>query len=54
MVAAAVVVGRREGALLPLRGWRLLLLAALALAALATLAPGLGELAAWRRLTGGA
>jgi len=53
MVAAAVVVGRREGALLPLRGWRLLLLAALALAALAMLAPGLGELAAWRRLTGG-
>jgi hypothetical protein len=54
MVAAALVVGRREGALLPLRGWRLLLLAALALAALAMLAPGLGELTAWRRLTGGA
>ncbi len=54
MVASAVVVGRREGALLPLRGWRLVLLAALILAALATLAPGLGELAAWRRLTGGA
>jgi len=53
MVASALVVGRREGALLPLRGWRLLLLAALALAALAMLAPGLGELAAWRRLTGG-
>ena len=52
MVAAAVVVGRRDGALLPLRGWRLLLLVALALAALATLAPGLEELAAWRRLTG--
>jgi hypothetical protein len=52
MVAAAVVVGRRDGALLPLRGWRLLLLVALALAALATLASGLGELAAWRRLTG--
>ena len=45
MVAAALVVGRREGTLLPLRGWRLLLLAALALAALATLAPGFGELA---------
>jgi hypothetical protein len=45
MVAAALVVGRREGALRPLRGWRLLLLAALALAALATLAPGFGELA---------
>lgn len=54
MVAAAVVVGRRDGVLLPLRGWRLLLLAALALAALATLAPGLEELAVWRRLTGGA
>jgi 4-amino-4-deoxy-L-arabinose transferase-like glycosyltransferase len=54
MLAAAFVVGRREGALLPLRGWRLVLLAALILAALATLAPGLGELAAWRRLTGAA
>jgi 4-amino-4-deoxy-L-arabinose transferase-like glycosyltransferase len=53
MVAAAVVLGRRDGALLPLRGWRLLLLAALALAALATLAPGLDELAAWRLLAGG-
>jgi hypothetical protein len=47
MVAAAVVVGQRQGALRPLRGWRFLLLVALALAALATLAPGLGELAAW-------
>jgi hypothetical protein len=54
MVAAAVLLGRRDGALLPLRGWRLLLLAALALAALATLAPGLDELAAWRLLAGGA
>jgi hypothetical protein len=53
LVASALVVGRREGLLVPLRGWRLLLLAVLALAALATLAPGLGELAAWRRLTGG-
>ncbi len=54
MVAAAVVLGRRDGTLLPLRGWRLLLLAALAVAALATLAPGFEELAAWRLLTGGA
>jgi 4-amino-4-deoxy-L-arabinose transferase-like glycosyltransferase len=52
MVAAAVVLGRRDGALLPLRGWRFVLLAALVLAALATLAPGLEELAAWLLLTG--
>jgi hypothetical protein len=47
MVAAAVVVGQRQGTLHPLRGWRLLLFAALALTALATLAPGLGELSSW-------
>ena len=52
MVGAAFLVGRREGALLSLRGWRAALLAALVLAALATLAPGLDELAAWRLLTG--
>jgi hypothetical protein len=52
MVAGAAVVGRQEGTLQPLRGWRLLLLAALAVAALATLAPGLEELATWRLLTG--
>jgi hypothetical protein len=49
--AAAAVAGGRE-ALHPLRGWRLLLLAALVAAALATLAPGLEELAAWRELVG--
>ena len=49
--AAAAVVGR-EGTLHPLRGWRPLLLAALVAAALATLAPGMEELAAWRLLTG--
>ncbi len=52
MVAAAVVVGRRDGTLLPLRGWRFVLLVALAVAALATLAPGLEELATWRLLAG--
>jgi Dolichyl-phosphate-mannose-protein mannosyltransferase len=52
MVGAALVAGRRDGTLHPLRGWRLLLLAALSLAALATLAPGLEELAAWRLVTG--
>jgi hypothetical protein len=50
MVAAAAATGRRDGTLHPLRGWRLLLLAALVLAALATLAPGLDELASWRQL----
>jgi hypothetical protein len=52
MVAAAAVVGWRDGSLAPLRGWRGVLLAALALAALASVAPGLGELATWRLLTG--
>jgi 4-amino-4-deoxy-L-arabinose transferase-like glycosyltransferase len=52
MVAAAAATGKRDGALHPLRGWRLLLLAALALAAVATLEPGLEELATWRLLTG--
>ena len=52
MVAAAAVVGGREGMLYPLRGWRVVLLAGLALTALATLAPGLEELATWRLLIG--
>ena len=52
MVAAAVVAGRRDGRLRPLRGFRLVLLAGLALAALATLVPGLEELATWRLLGG--
>jgi len=52
MVGAAVLVGQRDGTLHPLRGGRLLLLAAVALAALATLAPGLEELATWRLLSG--
>ncbi len=52
MVAAAGVVGRREGTLHPLRGWRVVLLAGVALATLATLAPGMEELATWRLLTG--
>ena len=52
MVAAAVVVGRRDGTLRPLRGWRFVLLVVLAVAALATLAPGLEELATWRLLAG--
>ena len=52
LVAAALVVGRREGTLLPLRGVRAVLLAVLVLAALAALAPGLEELATWRLLTG--
>jgi 4-amino-4-deoxy-L-arabinose transferase-like glycosyltransferase len=51
MVAAALVTGWREGSLLPLRGTRLAILALLVVATLATLWPGLGELAAWRLLT---
>jgi hypothetical protein len=52
MVAAALVAGWREGSLLPLTRTRLAILAVLVLAALATLAPGLGELAAWRFVLG--
>jgi hypothetical protein len=52
MVAAAVAAGRGDGTLRPLRGWRLVLLVALVVAALATLVPGLEELASWRLLTG--
>ena len=52
MVAAAFLVGRREGSLLPQTGRRAALLAVLLLAAVATLAPGLEELVTWRLLTG--
>jgi hypothetical protein len=52
MVAAALVTGRREGTLVPLGRARAGLLAALVLATLATLAPGLPELASWRLLAG--
>ena len=52
MVAAALVVGRREGTLQAPRGRYAVLLGVLFLAALATLAPGLEELAVWRLLTG--
>ena len=52
-VAAAAIVGRREGLLLPLRGFRLALLVALLLATCAVLWPGLEELASWRLLTSG-
>jgi 4-amino-4-deoxy-L-arabinose transferase-like glycosyltransferase len=52
LVAANLVVGLREGSLPPRQAWRVALLLALVLAALATLAPGLEELAAWRLLTG--
>ena len=52
MAAAALVVGWREGALHPLRGWRRGLLAGLLLLALVTLWPGLPELATFRILVG--
>jgi hypothetical protein len=53
VVAGAVLVGRAEGSLVPLRRWRAALLVALAVLAFALIAPGLGELAAWRLLAGG-
>jgi hypothetical protein len=52
MLAGALVVGRGDDSLAPLRGRRLALLALLALAAIAVLAPGMEELLTWRRLTG--
>jgi 4-amino-4-deoxy-L-arabinose transferase-like glycosyltransferase len=52
MVAGALLVGRQEGTLAPLRGWRAALLALLVLAALAALAPGRDELVAWQLLAG--
>lgn len=52
MGAVAVVAGRREGLLLPARGWRLALLVLLAAIALLVLAPGRDELVTWRLLSG--
>ncbi len=52
MGAAAVLAGRREGSLLPARGWRLALLVLLAAIALLVLAPGRDELVTWRLLSG--
>ena len=52
IVAAALIVGWRTGGLHPLRGWRVGLLAALFVAAIFTLAPGLPELEVWSLLAG--
>ena len=52
MLAGALIVGRGDDSLAPLRGRRLALLAVLALVAIAVLAPGMEELLTWRRLTG--
>jgi hypothetical protein len=52
LVAAALLAGRSEGSLRPLGGRRAVLLALLVLVAAALIAPGLGELAFWRLLTG--
>jgi hypothetical protein len=52
MLAAALLVGRRDGTLAPLGGRRLVVLVVLALAAIAVLAPGMEELVTWQRLTG--
>lgn len=52
LVAAAVVSGRAEGALAPLRGPRLALFLLLAAGASWLVAPGLEELVVWQRLTG--
>ena len=52
MLAGALIVGRGDDSLAPLRGRRLALLAVLALLAIAVLAPGMEELLTWRRLTG--
>jgi 4-amino-4-deoxy-L-arabinose transferase-like glycosyltransferase len=51
LVAAAVIAGRSEGSLRPLRGRRAVLLVLLVLVAAVLIAPGLGELAFWQLLT---
>lgn len=48
----AAVLGRRDGILVPLRGWRPGLLFVLAALAVMILVPGLEELLTWRWLTG--
>jgi 4-amino-4-deoxy-L-arabinose transferase-like glycosyltransferase len=53
VVAAALLVGLREGGLHPLRGWRLAFFAVLCVVAVFTLAPGLPELDVWRWVAGG-
>ncbi len=52
LVAGAVLVGRSEGSLLPLRSRRAALLVLLLLVATLAIAPGLQELASWRLLPG--
>jgi hypothetical protein len=52
MLAAALVAGRSDGSLAPLRGRRAILLLVLVLGAVAVLAPGLDELVTWRWLVG--
>jgi hypothetical protein len=52
LLAGAALVGPADGVALPLRGWRLVLLALLCAAVAATLAPGLVELASWQALVG--
>ncbi len=54
VVGAAALVGRGDGVLAPLRGWRALLLAVLVALALWVLAPGTPELLVWQWLSGGA
>lgn len=52
LLAGVALVGRADGVALPLRGWRLVLLALLCAAVAATLVPGLAELASWQALVG--
>jgi hypothetical protein len=52
LLAGAAVVGAKDGVLAPWSLRRALLLAALAVLALAVLAPGMGELLLWQRLVG--
>jgi 4-amino-4-deoxy-L-arabinose transferase-like glycosyltransferase len=52
LAAAAVLVARADGSLLPLRGRRAALLVLLLLVAVVLVAPGMGELAFWRLVTG--
>jgi hypothetical protein len=52
IVGAAALVGRGDGVLTPLRGWRVGLLAVLVGLAAWVLTPGIQELLVWQWLTG--
>jgi len=53
IVGSAALLGRGDGVLAPLRGWRVGFLVVLVVLALWILAPGTRELLVWQWLAGG-